>query len=96
MDISVAGVPTSEQERPIIVTAAGKENLVLRCLVRQAIPMLASPEAYPAHERCQLAQTLTAALEIDEGGEKSFDPDDRDAPPEEGYEPGSRLEDPWQ
>jgi hypothetical protein len=74
----------------ITVTAAGKENLTLRALLREAIPMLVRPEAYSRAQRVQLAQNAGLLLEgaldaVDVCG----DSDD--------YEPGAWLEEdaPW-
>ena len=78
----------------VSITDAGQESIVLRALVRQAIPMLDRPEQYPSHARRQLAQTLTSALEI---GVSTDDTEpcqcEREVPlgPEE-YEPGCRCE----
>lgn len=88
-----------ERERPqITLTQAGKESVVLRTLIRRAIPMLATPERYPGHERRELAQNLCAVLEttLPEDGEGADPgPCDRDAPrEEEQYEPGCLLEAP--
>jgi hypothetical protein len=86
-----------EREKPqITLTQAGKESIVLRTLIRRTIPMLASPERYPAHERRELAQNLCAVLETtltEDAGEADPSPCDRDAPrEEEPYEPGCLLE----
>jgi hypothetical protein len=56
---------TDEDRAPlaITVTAAGKENLALRALLREAIPMLVRPEAYSRAQRCQLAQNARLLLE---------------------------------
>lgn len=83
---------TREDDRP---TSTGMEHSDLTALVQQAIPMLADPDRYPGHERRQLAQTLTSALEI---GADDSNPDtpsrtDTDGPKEtEEYEPGCLLE----
>ena len=82
----------------ITVTTAGREHVVLRALLRQAIPMLKSPEGYRTEERLQLAQTLSTALDIDMNGEDESDFDENtvfdasEFPDEEGYEPGCELE----
>ena len=52
----------ADAEAPLIITAAARENLVLRAFVRQAVPMLKSPEAYSASQRLQLATTLQRAV----------------------------------
>lgn len=88
----------AQQPLRITVTAAGRENLVLRALVRQAIPMLQRPEGYSRAERCQLAQTLSFAVGSNgQGGQEEYPPEpcDSDAPPErdlDAYEPGCQLE----
>jgi hypothetical protein len=82
-------VEDREEDAPVSVTAAGRETLVLRAFVRQAIPMLGNPEAFPCWQRRQLAASLTEALE----GRVS---DEEDAPPhgaanvpqDDAYEPG--------
>lgn len=82
----------------IAVTTAGRENLVLRALVRLAIPMLRAPERYGRSERLQLAQTLRFAVGRDGRGDLHDGPPvpgDSDAPPDEelqDYEPGCQLE----
>jgi len=86
-----------ERGKPqITLTQAGRESVVLRTLIRRAVPMLANPERYPAHERRELAQNLCAVLEIspaENAGEADPDPCDGDAPQEEEpYEPGCLLE----
>ena len=87
-----------EREMPqITLTQAGKESVVLRTLLRRAIPMLANPERHPVHERRELAQNLCAVLEItlaeEDAKERDPGPCDRDAPrEEEPYEPGCLLE----
>jgi hypothetical protein len=58
--ISVKHRPVAEA--PVIVTAAARENLVLRAFVRQAVPMLKNPEAFSAFQRQQLATTLERAV----------------------------------
>jgi hypothetical protein len=88
---------TAEADAPVIITAAGKESVTLCALIRQAIPMLAEPERHSPFERRQLAQTLTAALELDDSeDEEALVLSDLDAPPEpDEYEPGCLLEAPW-
>jgi hypothetical protein len=86
-----------EREKPqITLTQAGRESVVLRTLIRRAIPMLANPERHPAHERRELAQNLCAVLEItltEDAEEADPGPCDQDAPrEEEPYEPGCLLE----
>ena len=91
MRIQVKPVPDTCR---VSITDAGQESIVLRALVRQAIPMLDRPEQYPSHERRGLAQTLMSALEI---GVSTDDTEpcqcEREAPlgPDE-YEPGCRYE----
>ena len=51
----------------IQVTVPARENVALRALVRQTIPILRNPEAYAKDTRLQLAQTLTLALGDDPG-----------------------------
>lgn len=91
MRILPTKAPMEQRPIEITITEAGRQSLVLRVLTRQAIPMLERPEHYPLHERRQLAQTLTAALELDDPCEERVPVHtDADAPPEEnlGYEPG--------
>lgn len=93
---------TAPDRRPLalVVTEAGRESVVLRALVRQALPMLTDPHGYRAEERERLARTLALAVGGGEADEEiPFDPTDADVPPdeedEEGYEPGCLVEDPW-
>ena len=63
-----SNVATDENEENIcvIVTAAGRENLALRQLVRQAIPMVERPEDYPLLLRERLVRSLKTAVETEE------------------------------
>ncbi len=62
--------------------------------------MLANPEAYSAHQRRQLAQSLLASLELEAEDDEEAGPDfsDSDAPPEpDEFEYGYELSGPiWQ
>jgi len=58
-------------ETCIIVTAAGRENLALRQLVRQAIPMVERPEDYPLLVRKRLVRSLKTAVETEEADEEA-------------------------
>jgi hypothetical protein len=53
----------------ISVTVDNRETLILRVLIRQTIPLLLQPEAYPGHRRLDLVKTLLCALQ--EGGDLS-------------------------
>jgi hypothetical protein len=91
-------VTPNRPDSGITVTDAGRENLVLRALVRQAIPILRAPEGASRAERLQLARTLACALRGDTGPAGDLqppDPTDADAPFFDGdgpeYEPGAWL-----
>ena len=58
-------------ETCIIVTAAGRENLALRQLVRQAIPIVERPEDYPLLLRKRLVRSLKTAVETEEADKES-------------------------
>lgn len=78
----------------ITITATGQENLVLRALLRQSVPMLLKPDAFLVKQRGQLAQDITLLLD------GTLVPEDILPDPvgtENAYEPGSReeMEDPW-
>ena len=60
----------NEENICIIVTAAGRENLALRQLVRQAIPMVERPEDYPLLVRKRLVRSLKTAVETEEADEE--------------------------
>jgi len=61
----------NEENVCIIVTAAGRENLVLRQLVRQAIPIVERPEDYPLLLRERLVRSLKTAVEPEETDEEA-------------------------
>ena len=67
-----SNVDTDENEENIcvIVTAAGRENLALRQLVRQAIPMVERPEDYPLLLRERLVRALRTAVETEKTDEE--------------------------
>ena len=81
---------TSEDQTPlaITVTATGKENLALRTLLREAIPMLLRPQDYSWVQRCQLVQNAGLLLEGELDAADVF---------ADEYEPGAWLEaeSPW-
>jgi hypothetical protein len=81
-------IPEDPGLHAIVVTAAGKENLALRALLREAIPMLLHPEAYSRTQRGQLAQNARLLLEGELDASDVMD---------DGYEPGAWLEEegPW-
>ncbi|MCW3055216.1 MAG: hypothetical protein JWN14_4386 [Chthonomonadales bacterium] len=83
-------VKDQEEDAPVTVTAAGRETLVLRAFVRQAIPMLDNPDSYPCWQRRQLAASLTEALEGRISNEEEDAPPhgDADVPQDDEYEPG--------
>jgi len=60
----------NEEEVCVIVTAAGRENLTLRQLVRQAIPIVERPEDYPLLLRERLVRSLKTAVETEETDEE--------------------------
>lgn len=65
------GTDENEEDVCVIVTAAGRENLVLRQLVRQAIPIVERPEDYPLLLRERLVRSLKTALETHEADEEA-------------------------
>jgi hypothetical protein len=71
---------SDEAEARVTITEAGKENLLLRALLRRMLPLLRNPESCSETERRMLFQNVCSALE-----EAS----------EDDYEPGCMLEDPW-
>jgi hypothetical protein len=87
---------TTKEKAPlrVTITAIGQENLVLRALLRQAVPMLLRPEAFPLKQRCQLAQDVTLLLD---GTLVRKDVPSDEEETETGYEPGCReeMEEPW-
>jgi hypothetical protein len=82
---------TTEERSPlrITITETGQENLVLRALLRQAVPMLLKPEAFPLKQRCQLAQDVTLILE---GALTREDDPSAQEGTESGYAPGHSAE----
>src|SRR5689334_11179256 len=56
------GQPLPNNPLQIRVTEPARENLILRVLVRRAIPILKNPEAYSRETRLGLAQSLCLAL----------------------------------
>lgn len=60
----------NEEDVCVIVTAAGRENLALRQLVRQAIPMVERPEDYPLLLRERLVRSLRTAVETEKTDEE--------------------------
>lgn len=60
---------TTEEARDtplaIMITAAGRENLALRLLARQAVPVLRRPEDTSETDRLRLAQAIEDALDRD-------------------------------
>ncbi len=60
--MSATATPPERRPVTITITAAGKENIVLRSLVRQAIPMLHEPYRVSKAHREQLANVLLVAL----------------------------------
>lgn len=81
----------TEERSPlrITITATGQENLVLRTLLPQAVPILLRPEAFPGKLRCQLAQDVT--LILDGALTRKDDPSDEEGA-ETGYESGRSAE----
>jgi hypothetical protein len=79
---------TTQAPEPVRITvsAAADENLLLRALLRQAVPMLLHPEAFRQPERCGLVRDI--AMLLDDAGLLET---------EAGSEPGSlsEREDPW-
>lgn len=61
----------NEENICVIVTAAGRENLALRQLVRQAIPIVERPEDYPLLLRERLVRSLKTAVETEETDEEA-------------------------
>lgn len=49
----------------IVVTAAGRENLLFRTLLREAIPLLQNPRAHSCATRGLLLQKIDTALALD-------------------------------
>ena len=64
-------IKTQPERRPvtITITAAGKENIVLRSLIRQAIPMLHEPYRVSKAQREKVASALFAAISHPEENE---------------------------
>ena len=56
--------PAAGESLQIIVTSGAREQLALRTLVRQAIPMLRRPEDFPNKQRHQLAQAFEELLDV--------------------------------
>ena len=83
--------PLPNKPLEIRVTVPAQENVVLRALVRQAIPMLVNPEAHGKATRLHLAQTLAQVLRIEDGNAEDDEPDwkgplfsDAEVPDDEG------------
>ena len=73
---------TTESEEAAVrvtITAAGRENLLFRALLRQTIPLLRHADRYSETQRTTLLQSVCRAL-----NEDSDDADEPDCP-----------EDPW-
>lgn len=101
MHTTLPDSPSTEAlpEQPLAITIPEPtfENVALRALIRQAIPMLRTPEAHSPAVRRQLAETLSRALRPDlppasARTDGAPPPTDADAPPD--YEPGCDLS-PW-
>ena len=61
--------PAAGQPLQIIVTGGAREQLALRTLARQALPMLRRPEDFPGRQRHQLAQAFAELLDVPYGSE---------------------------
>jgi hypothetical protein len=64
-----------DEPLPVIVVAAAEEVLVLRMLLRQAVPMLKRPQDFGQDTRRTLATTISLALagmdvSLEEGGDE--------------------------
>ena len=70
----------ASQPLHILVTGGAREQMALRTLARQAIPMLRRPEEFPGKQRHQLAQAFEELLDA------PYDSEDDDA---EGYGAGN-------
>ena len=70
----------ASQPLQIIVTGGAQEQLALRTLARQAIPMLRRPANFPGKQRHQLAQAFAELLD------EPYDNEDDDP---EGYSAGN-------
>ncbi len=67
--MSATATPPERRPVTITITAAGKENIVLRSLIRQAIPMILQPYRVSKAQREQLANVLLAAISHPEENE---------------------------
>ena len=67
----MSAIETPPERRPftITITAAGQENILLKSLIRQAIPMLHEPYRVSKAQRERLANVLLAAISHPEENE---------------------------
>ena len=70
--MSQTATPKDTAERrsvTITITVAGEENILLRSLIRQALPVIVAPDYVSKAQRGKLADTLLAALSHSEEDE---------------------------
>lgn len=61
--------PAACQPLSIIVTGGAKEQMALRTLAREAVPMLRRPEGYTGKQRHRLAQAFAELLDVPYGND---------------------------
>lgn len=81
-----------DQPLPIVITAAGRENLLFRSLLREVIPHLENPAMLSEQARDALLQTIRTALFVDHDDPRF--PDGFSSDVDKAYEPGSLC--PWE
>lgn len=80
----------ARQPLQIVVTAAGRENLMFRTLLKEVIPLLKNPHAYACAARMGLAEKIGVALTLDL--DDNLIEEDTNPFLEDDYEPGSTPE----
>lgn len=56
-------IDSKAAEIRVMITTAGRENLLFRTLLRQAVPLLRCPEKFTDTERLALLESMCSALE---------------------------------
>ncbi len=56
-------IESKAAEIRVMITTAGRENLLFRTLLRQAVPLLRCPEKFTDAERQALLESMRSALD---------------------------------